>query len=114
MRIIKEIKYGFKSYFVFKCNMCNIIKEISMEDENLISINTTAVSGIINIGCGFNHLQDITCALKVSTINYSIYNKEHRSVCQDYELAVLRAMYNASKIEAELAIQAGEIYTRMF
>jgi len=25
--IIKEIKYGFKSTFVFKCDMCNTIKK---------------------------------------------------------------------------------------
>uniref|UniRef100_A0A2S2Q659 Mutator-like transposase domain-containing protein n=1 Tax=Sipha flava TaxID=143950 RepID=A0A2S2Q659_9HEMI len=27
MRIIKEIKYGFKSTFVFKCDMCNTIRK---------------------------------------------------------------------------------------
>jgi len=111
MRIIKEIKYGFKSTFVFKCNMCNTISKISTEDENLMSINAAAVAGIINIGCGFSHLQDITCALEVPTINYGTYNKEHKTVCQGYELAAIKAMDDAAKIEAELAIQAGDIDT---
>lgn len=109
MQIVKEIKYGFKSTFVFKCNMCNVIKKISTENDSLMSLNTAAVAGIINIGCGFSHLQELTCALEVPTINYGTYNKEHRTVCQGYELAAVKAMDDAAKIEAELAIQAGDI-----
>jgi len=52
-----------------------------------------------------------SCALEVPTINYETYKKEHRTVCQGYELAVIRAMDDAAKIEAELAIQAGDINT---
>lgn len=109
MRVIGEIKYGFKSMFTFKCDMCNIVKKISTEDDSLMAINTAAAAGIINIGCGFSHLQEITCALEIPTINHGTYKKEHNTICQGYESAAVKVMDDAAKNEAQLAIQAGDI-----
>jgi len=50
MILIGERKLGLKSFFSFKCCMCDIKKTISSENVDLMAINTSAVIGTLNIG----------------------------------------------------------------
>jgi len=54
MNFINEIRSGFYSVFLFKCNMCNLEKQISstkiVPNSNNWSINKAAVSSSIAIG----------------------------------------------------------------
>jgi len=109
MILIGERKLGLKSFFSFKCCMCNIKKTISTENEDLMAINTSAVIGTLNIGCGFSQLQEIMSAMEITTLNHKTYQNEHDRICKGYEIAALKAMENAAKDEAELAIKNGEV-----
>jgi len=109
MKIIGEKKCGFKSIFTFQCAMCNIKKTVSTENDFFMSINTSAVLGVISIGGGFRQLQKFTCAMEIPTINQKTYKFEHDRICDGYKEAAINSMYEAAKIEAELAIAAGEI-----
>lgn len=109
MKIIGEKKCGFKSIFTFQCAMCNIKKTVSTENDLFMPINTSAVLGMISIGGGFRQLEEFTCAMEIPTINQKTYRIEHDRICDGFEEAAINSMYEAAKIEAKLAIEAGEI-----
>lgn len=109
MKIIGEKKFGFKSIFTFQCAMCNIKKTVSTENDLFMPINTSAVLGMISIGGGFRQLEEFTCAMEIPTINQKTYRIEHDRICDGFEEAAINSMYEAAKIEAKLAIEAGEI-----
>lgn len=109
MTLIGERKLGFKSIFIFQCRMCNIKKNVSSENENLMAINTSAVDGMMSIGCGFSQLQEIMSAMELTTMTQKTYQNEHARICKEYEAAAIKAMNDAAKEEAELALKAGEV-----
>lgn len=88
--------------------MCNIKKTVSTENDSFMSINTSAVLGVISIGGGFRQLEEFTCSMEIPTVNHKTYKIEHDRICDGFEAAV-NSMYEAAKVEAELAIAAGEI-----
>jgi len=44
-------------------------------------------------------------AMEITTLNHKTYQNEHNRICKGYEIAALKAMDNAAKDEAELAIK---------
>ncbi|KAL4123062.1 hypothetical protein QTP88_015294 [Uroleucon formosanum] len=109
MYVIGEKKLGFKSIFTFQCAMCNIKKTVSTENNFCMPINTSAVLGVISIGGGFRQLEEFTCAMEIPTINQKTYKIEHDRICDGFEEAAVKSMYEAAKTKAELAIAAGDV-----
>ena len=56
LEIIKENRYGFKSIFFYKCNMCGILGNFSTESGDLKTnnVNDEAVCGMIAMGAGYS------------------------------------------------------------
>lgn len=109
MIVIGEKRIGFKSIFIFKCSMCQIKKTVGTENNVFMPINTSAVIGVLNIGCGYSQLQEVMSAMEVPTIHIKTYQAEHDRICKGYEETSLETMREAAKVEAELAIAEGEV-----
>ncbi|KAL5242878.1 hypothetical protein ACI65C_010288 [Semiaphis heraclei] len=109
MIVIGEKRIGFKSIFTFKCSMCQIKKTVGTENNIFMPINTSAVIGVLNIGCGYSQLQEFMSAMEVPTIHITTYQAEHDRICKGYEESALETMKEAAKVEAELAIAEGEV-----
>lgn len=75
----------------------------------MMDLNTAAVAGIMNVGAGYSQLETITAALDIPPMSQFIYNKYHAIVCEGYEKAAEKAMKDAAKEEAELAISSGNV-----
>ncbi|KAL4085345.1 hypothetical protein QTP88_027204 [Uroleucon formosanum] len=109
MYMIGEKRLGYKSIFTFKCSMCKMKKSLATENNSFMPINTSAVVGAINSGCGYSQLQELMCAMEVPSIHINTYQVEHERICKGYEETALDSMKEAAKVEAELAIAEGNV-----
>jgi len=73
MIVIGKKRIVFKSIFTFKCSMCQIKKTVGTENNVFMPINTSAVIGVLNIGCGYSQLQECLSAMEVPAIHIKTY-----------------------------------------
>lgn len=71
MKIVKEIRKGFASTFMLECAVCAEKLELCTDDpeENVLDVNTAAVSGIISIGCGLSQLKQFAAVLNMPSVS---------------------------------------------
>ncbi|XP_063218577.1 uncharacterized protein LOC134528840 [Bacillus rossius redtenbacheri] len=64
MKVFKEIRRGLSSVVLFRCNMCNGQFSLHTHDPGTSSthmdINARAVAGVMSIGGGFSHLEELS------------------------------------------------------
>lgn len=106
---IKEIRNGFFSEFVFKCNFCNKREVITNEDRDSVTLNSSIVAGIVNTGQGYTQLDTFSAFLNMPNMSNSSYQKIHNDLIKHTEDAALEAMEIAGKEEARLAIEENNV-----
>ncbi|XP_044271957.1 uncharacterized protein LOC123015933 [Tribolium madens] len=105
MIVQKEIRNGLESTLIFKCNMCNKVKSIQTNN----TANETSVIGIMNIGSGYSHLEQLTSAMDIPCMSNATYQKIQNRVCDSWEEAALESMIEAGQEEKRLAIENGDV-----
>ncbi|CAG9763584.1 unnamed protein product [Ceutorhynchus assimilis] len=109
MRIIKEERKGFLSHIHVKCNMCNETCIIPTCKESNDDINKDAVLGVMSIGSGLSHLQQISASLDIPCMSGRMYSTVHDEISNVWEETSIKAMKDAADEEKALAIAAGDI-----
>lgn len=115
MEILKEVKCGFSSVIIFKCNMCNSTISVPTHDPqspSVMNINSRAVAGAMSIGAGFSHLEEFCASMGVPCMAPMTYSKHHDIVCDGWEQAAAAQMKSAVVEEAELARKRGDVDDR--
>lgn len=104
LKVIKEVHNGLESILTFQCNMCSYKTDIcTVDPESPLDINTRAVNGIISIGCGYSHLQDMCNNLDMPCISLRKFNNTQQNIYNHLEKASLIEMQNAAREEIEIA-----------
>lgn len=106
---IKEIRNGFFSKFVFKCNICNTSETISNEEEVTTSVNSDIVSAVVNTGQGFSQLDTFSAILNMPNMSNPKYQAVHSKILQHSEELALDSMKEAGKEEARLALEENNV-----
>lgn len=113
LQFVKEIHKGLKSILFFKCSMCNGNFTMHTQDPNYspthMDINTRAVAGIMSVGGGFSHLEELCASIGIPCMSSHTYSKVHDKVSDGWEKAALDSMNAAAKEEAELAVKRGDV-----
>ncbi|KAF2891368.1 hypothetical protein ILUMI_14806, partial [Ignelater luminosus] len=108
MEITGEIRNGLNSQLTFKCNMCNLIQQVStIPDPEFI--NDSIVVGAMSVGSGYTHLKQIMSAINVPIFAQSTYDKIHNKVCDAWEETTMEEMFKAAEEEKLLAVAAGDV-----
>lgn len=102
-----EIRKGFISKFVFKCNNCGINENIYYEDPKTKDLNINMA--MVNVGQGFSQMDEICATLNMPNMCNRTYQNVHNDVYHHmYDLA-WNEIEAAGKEEAKLAIEKGEV-----
>ncbi|GBM84422.1 hypothetical protein AVEN_102063-1, partial [Araneus ventricosus] len=119
MHVIKETRYGLNSSLTFKCKLCNTERSVwtcippaseSCDTEQIHhKVNTDAVNGIVNIGCGYTNLNTFLTISDVPPISQSMYEKEHKVISEAWEKLACLEMEEAAMREKELAVECGDV-----
>lgn len=110
LKVIQEIRHGFSSTIIFKCNMCNSkFRRSTVDDKKDMDVNTAAVTGIMSIGCGYSNMEELFSAMEVPCMGTRLYTQYHEEVCKGWEKAGVDLMKDAAAEEAKLAIEANEV-----
>lgn len=107
--LIKEIRNGFFSEFVFKCNFCHKQEVITSESRDNLTINSSMVAAIVNTGQGYTQLDTFSAFLNMLNMSNPLYQKLHNELYTHTENAALEAMEIAGKEEARLAIEDNNV-----
>lgn len=110
LNLIKEIKSGFYSQFIFKCKVCDIEEIVSTEcSKQTLPINLAMVVSSINTGQGFSCLEQFSATLNMSCLSNPTYLKLHEEVGKEIEKISWEATEEAAKEEAKLAYDNGDV-----
>ncbi|XP_063215915.1 uncharacterized protein LOC134527292 [Bacillus rossius redtenbacheri] len=113
LKCVNEIRHGLWSVIVLECNMCNGKFSIQTQDPDTSSshmdINSRAVAGIMSVGGGFSHLQEICASIGMPSMYSKTYSVIHDKICDGWEKAAIKEMQDAAKEEAELAVERGDV-----
>jgi len=112
MTFISEKKYGLRSTFKFKCDICNIIMSIDSEKskpENYLPINEAAVSGSISAGIGFTQLSELCATMDISCMASCSFVLVQDFINKRIHDVAEAQMKIAGDEERRLAIEAGSV-----
>ncbi|KAF2885644.1 hypothetical protein ILUMI_20529 [Ignelater luminosus] len=91
MEITGENRNGLNSQLTFKCNMLNLIQQVStIPDPEFI--NDSIVVGAMSVGSGYTHLKQIMSAINVPIFAQSTYDKIYNKVCDAWEETAMEEM----------------------
>lgn len=106
MEIISENRTGLMSQFKLKCKMCNESFTVYNDiPTNELDLNTSAVAGIVSIGCGYTQLADLSAAIGIPPMTQSVFSKKMNVVHNVWENELLSSLTAAAEEERRLAIQ---------
>ncbi|CAG9772336.1 unnamed protein product [Ceutorhynchus assimilis] len=108
MKILKEERKGLLSILHVTCNMCNEKFEIPTSKVTDDNVNNNAVLGIMSIGSGFAHLQQICTSLDIPCLSEKLYSSVHENICDLWEETAVKYMKEAAEEERALAIANGD------
>lgn len=107
-----EIKRALRSVFKFQCTSCGTLKRVEScrgKKADNANVNEAAVTGIVSIGLGHYHLQELLAHLNIQGMSNPTYHK----LDQKLQINVWRL---AKKLEEEalleeirLAIECGQV-----
>lgn len=113
LKFVNETRHGLRSLILFECNMCNGKFSIQTQDPDTSSthmdINARAVAGIMSVGGGFSHLEEICASIGMPCMSSKTYSAIHDTICDGWEKAAIKEMEDAAKKEAELAVERGDV-----
>lgn len=110
--VISEKRIGFKSIFITKCNVCGLQQSISSESiemDQTIEINKSAVSGTIAIGSGYSQLKEFCAALDIPCMSASTFISKERILADEIREAAISSWKEAAKEEAVVALEKGHV-----
>jgi len=110
--LVKEIRKGYFSKFIFKCKICCKMEVISSEPEeksSALKINTAIVSSVVNTGQGYAQLEQFSAILNMPCMTNSTYQKEHEIISGYIETTMWQSLEMAGKEEAKMAIERGDV-----
>jgi hypothetical protein len=79
VHLVKELRHGFSSTFILRCNMCNVSHRVSSEssEHTEVEVNSAAVAGITStsIGLGHANLSQFSSMLNMPSMSQNAYKK---------------------------------------
>lgn len=111
VEFVNELQIGFRTTWMFKCKMCNLVTTILSEKDNLeyVPINKAVVNGTCAIGIGYTQLAEFTASLDIPCMAPSTYIKYSDLVSIDIEATAWNVIKLAGIEERKLALEAGDI-----
>lgn len=111
VEFINEIRKGFESTWIFKCNMCNTLTKIESENKELVyvPINKAVVNGTCAIGIGYTQLSEFSASLDIPCMAPITYMKYNNILSKDVESTAWNVIKLAGIEEKKLALEAGDI-----
>lgn len=111
LHLVNEIRKGFISKFVFKCNNCGLTEKVFNEDPKTknVNINMAMVTAMVNVGQGFSQMEEIFATLNMPNMCNRTYQNVHNNVYHHMYDLPWNEMEAAGKEEARLAIEKGEV-----
>lgn len=109
--LLREIRGGFSSSFIFQCNVCGITTRIESDRKSKTSfgINQDAILGITSVGLGFSHIEEIFANFEVPTMTYNTFRKDEKIQQEDWLKTAKASALNALTKEIELAKANGDV-----
>jgi hypothetical protein len=107
--LVKEIRNGFFSEFVFMCNFCNKQEIITNENRASMPVNSAMVATIVNTGQGYTQLDTFSAFLNMPNMSNPLYQKIHNDLIKHTENTAIEAMEMAGKEEARLAVEENNV-----
>ncbi|KAK5639970.1 hypothetical protein RI129_010781 [Pyrocoelia pectoralis] len=108
MNFFKEQRNGFRSQFIFKCDICErricVTSHVPEDD-----INFAFVWGITSIGAGYSQGEELFSVLNVPFMTKRKYKKVESLVSADWEKRLVREMHSNALAERRIAIESGHI-----
>lgn len=74
-----------------------------------LTVNTAAVTAMLNTGQGHSQLDQFSAILDMPCMSNKTYQKEHEFVANKTQLTTWESIEEAGKEEARLAIENGEV-----
>ncbi|KAB0791199.1 hypothetical protein PPYR_02999 [Photinus pyralis] len=111
LQVVKELKVGYQTKLTFKCDMCGFSKSIYTcpESPQSVDVNTSAVTAVMNVGGGYTQLVNITGAMNIPSLSFSLYKKIHSEICTAWEDLAWKSMKEAAEEEKMIALQCGSV-----
>lgn len=111
MILIDETQKGLNCGLKFQCRVCNYSNTVwtNSAESTMLDINTAAVLGITEIGCGFSNLEEFTSILNIPPMSSNKFLKEQSLVCSAWEQAAALEIEAAVAEEKRLAVEAGDV-----
>lgn len=111
MQLISEKRNGLRCSLKFKCKMCHLEKVIWTEgiEKDSMDINKAAVTGIMNIGCGYANLEELLSIMDIPPMSVNTYNKIHGEIAEGWEITALKEMEKAGAEEKKIALENGNV-----
>lgn len=109
--LIKEVRLGYSSSWLFKCRMCNKMNTIYSEKKELdcIPINTAIVSGTCAVGIGFTQVAEFSASIDVPCMTHKTYIKLSNIFAEEVKETAWNIMQIAGLEEKRLALEAGDV-----
>ncbi|XP_031330713.1 uncharacterized protein LOC116161496 [Photinus pyralis] len=91
--------------------MCGFSKSIYTcpESPQSVDVNTSAVTAVMNVGGGYTQLVNITGAMNIPSLSFSLYKKIHSEICTAWEDLAWKSMKEAAEEEKMIALQCGSV-----
>lgn len=111
VEFVKEIRKGFESNWIFKCNMCNSLTSIFSETKKLdyIPINKAIFNGTCAVGIGYTQLAELSASIDVPCMSPNTYIKLGDTLSEDIKDTAWNVMKLAGIEERQLALEAGDV-----
>jgi hypothetical protein len=110
--VITETRYGLRSRYILKCNMCNSEFVLKTEDEDnncAMDVNTASVAGAMAIGVGHSQLHELLSSMEIPVMSATTYSIYHDKLAKGWEDTALDEMKAAALQEIEYAIAEGQV-----
>ncbi|KAF2882522.1 hypothetical protein ILUMI_23658 [Ignelater luminosus] len=108
LQFLKELRTGFPSKFIYKCNTCD--KELSIKSEDSPSeVNKAVVWGTLATGSTYAHLVEFFSVLGVPTMSGNMFFEYQRQLGSVSKTSIFNNMQAAGEEERALAISNGNI-----
>lgn len=107
-----EIKRALRSVFKFQCTSCRIWKRVEScpgKKAASANVNEAAITGIVSIGLGYSHLQELLAHLNIPGMSQPTYNKFDRKLQTNVWLLAKKLEEEALLEEIRLAIECGDV-----
>lgn len=112
MTFTKETKRGLISMFHFSCTKCGRRKRVDSceyKNKSLANPNDAAILGIVSIGLGFYHIQELLCNFNIPCMSYQTFYTIEKRLQSDWWKLAKKLEEEALLEEIRLAKEIGEV-----